>query len=139
MDTTLVTRSRKDSSEELLILKDAVIQLSVAVPLVTNRNECNPLNFRLIRLLSNIEEFDVAQGRSRGHFWTKAEGRSPTSCRVNCIGRVSARSRWPLFWYPGQDLNLHYLSERGPEPRVSTSSTTRARIREQKRKRRESV
>ncbi len=29
-------------------------------------------------------------------------------------------------WYPGQDLNLQYLTARGPEPRVSTSSTTRA-------------
>lgn len=28
--------------------------------------------------------------------------------------------------YPGQDLNLQYLTARGPEPRVSTSSTTRA-------------
>ncbi len=34
-------------------------------------------------------------------------------------------------WYPGQDLNLHYLTERGPEPRVSTSSTTRAQMRTQ--------
>lgn len=40
--------------------------------------------------------------------------------------KTKSRRKPACLWYPGQDLNLHYLSERGPEPRASTSSATRA-------------